>query len=137
MTSYLQQLPPFFGTEVYAASGKVFRRIWLDTSISHLFCVYLPWHLTFGAKDGLHYSRCPDVMKGDNWCSVAIRNVTSRHRYKRTRRFSVMSYARTGSTVGMHEDKYLAEFSQLWALVTINLFICAWLLKIYWFLNVY
>lgn len=50
-----------------------------------------------------------------------------------------MSYARTGSTVGMHEDKYLAEFSQLWALhvVTINLFICAWLLKIYWFLNVY
>lgn len=41
-----------------------------------------------------------------------------------------MSYARTGSTVGMHEDKYLAEFSQLWALVTINLFICAWLLKI-------
>lgn len=40
-----------------------------------------------------------------------------------------MSYARTGSTVGMHEEKLLAEFSQLWALVTINLFICAWLLK--------
>lgn len=48
-----------------------------------------------------------------------------------------MSYARTGSTVGMHEEQLLAEFSQLWALVTINLFICAWLLKIYWFLNVY
>lgn len=44
---YLQQLPPFFGTEVYAASGKVFRRIWLDTSISHLFVFISPdiWHL--------------------------------------------------------------------------------------------
>lgn len=47
VTSYLQQLPPFFGTEVYAASGKVFRRIWLDTSISHLFVFISPdiWHL--------------------------------------------------------------------------------------------
>lgn len=38
---------PFFGTEVYAASGKVFRRIWLDTSISHLFVFIFPdiWHL--------------------------------------------------------------------------------------------
>lgn len=37
----------FFGTEVYAASGKVFRRIWLDTSISHLFVFISPdiWHL--------------------------------------------------------------------------------------------
>lgn len=38
---------PFLGTEVYAASGKVFRRIWLDTSISHLFVFISPdiWHL--------------------------------------------------------------------------------------------
>lgn len=38
---------PFFGTEVYAASGKVFRRIWLDTSISHLSVFISPdiWHL--------------------------------------------------------------------------------------------
>lgn len=39
--------PLLFGTEVYAASGKVFRRIWLDTSISHLFVFISPdiWHL--------------------------------------------------------------------------------------------
>lgn len=37
----------FFGTQVYAASGKVFRGIWLDTSISHLAVFISPdiWHL--------------------------------------------------------------------------------------------